>query len=128
MHDTRRPTTLAKPAALPARPSVPARDESEKRFAPRRRSAFPAVLQFEDAMDPVQCLIRDMSATGARLELRGRFDENPFAGKWSDVDRIWLIVRADHVMYDCKIVRRSGTAEIGVKFLAAPKPITRVVR
>lgn len=36
----------------------------------------------------------------------------------------YLVIRQDRVMYDCKIIRRSGT-ELGVKFLATPKPITK---
>jgi hypothetical protein len=33
----------------------------------------------------------------------------------------------DRVMYECRIIRR-GETELGVKFIAAPKPMTKVVR
>ena len=111
----RRPA-LVKPAYQPR----PLRDDDDKRFAPRRLSQMPAVVTFDGAMESIVCKIRDMSTTGARLEVRG----NPFNSKYDDIERIWLVVRSDRVMYDCKIVRRSET-EIGVKFVAAPRPITR---
>ena len=43
------------------------------------------------------------------------------------MERIRLVIRMDRVMYDCKIMRR-GETELGVNFLAAPKPMTKVAR
>lgn len=106
----------------------PLRDPSDKRFAPRRSSETPALLTFEDGHESFPCLIRDMSTTGARVELKGASGENPFCGRWSSVDRIRLVVRAHHIMYDCRIVRRGESGELGLKFAAAPKQITRVAR
>ncbi len=77
-------------------------------------------------MESIPCFIRDMSTTGARLEFRHDAG-NPFLSKWNDIDRVWVVVRSDRVMYDCRIVRRSDT-ELGVKFMAAPKAITRISR
>ena len=67
-----------------------------------------------------------MSTTGAKLELRDGWD-NPFKSEASTMERIKLVVRQDRVMYECKIVRR-GENELGVKFISAPKPMTKVVR
>ena len=67
-----------------------------------------------------------MSTTGAKLVLRNGWD-NPFRSDASEMQRIRLVIRVDRVMYDCKIVRRSDS-ELGVKFLAAPKPMTKIVR
>ncbi|MBR2536764.1 MAG: hypothetical protein IKE66_11905 [Hyphomicrobium sp.] len=67
-----------------------------------------------------------MSTTGAKLALRSGWD-NPFRSDASELERIRLVIRVDHVMYDCKITRRDET-ELGIKFTAAPKPITKVVR
>jgi hypothetical protein len=67
-----------------------------------------------------------MSTTGARIELRHEAG-NPFLSRWNNVDRIWVVVRSDRVMYDCLIVRR-GDTDLGVKFMAAPKAITRLSR
>ena len=98
----------------------------EHRFAPRRKGQTPALIYFEGAVESVPCLIKDMSTTGAKLELREGWS-NPFASEASQMERIKLVVRMDRVMYECRIVRRAET-ELGVKFIAAPKPMTKVVR
>ncbi|MGE0053819.1 MAG: PilZ domain-containing protein [Hyphomicrobium sp.] len=114
---------LSKPKAA----SVGAHDKaSEKRFAPRRSGMTPAVVYLEDGPGSFPCLIRDMSTTGARLELRQGWDRDFSAGVSND-DRIRLVVRLDRVMYECKIVR-CGAKELGVKFTAAPKPLARAQR
>lgn len=102
------------------------RSDGDKRFAPRRRSQTPAHIYFDGTVVTMPCLIRDMSTTGARLELKEGWD-NPFRSEASEMVRIKLVVRMDRVVYECRIVRRSET-EIGVKFLSAPKPMTKVLR
>lgn len=102
------------------------RSDGDKRFAPRRSSQTPAQIYFDGTVSTVPCLIRDMSTTGARLELKEGWD-NYFRSDASHMDRIKLVVRLDRVMYECKIIRR-GENELGVKFVSAPKPMTKVVR
>lgn len=99
---------------------------SEQRFAPRRKGMTPALIYFDGTTLSVPCMIKDMSTTGAKLELRSGWD-NPFCAAESAMDRIRLVVRMDRVMYECRIIRR-GETELGVKFTSAPKPITKVVR
>lgn len=99
---------------------------SEQRFAPRRKGMTPALIYFDGTTLSVPCMIKDMSTTGAKLELRNGWD-NPFRAAESALDRIRLVVRMDRVMYECKIVRRSET-ELGVKFTAAPKPMLKAAR
>lgn len=96
----------------------------ERRFAPRRRSEIPALIYFEGTSVSVPCVIRDMSATGARLELREGWAER-FTADISNRDKISLVIRVDRVAYSCRIVRRTET-EFGVKFAAAPKPINKL--
>lgn len=98
----------------------------ERRFAPRRPGTTPAMIYFDGATESIPCLIKDMSTTGARLELRSGWD-NPFKVDASQMDKIKLVARLDKVMYECRIMRR-GEAELGVRFTSAPKPLTRVVR
>ena len=100
--------------------------QSEHRFAPRRKGLTPAMIYAEDAVDGIPCLIKDMSTTGARLELQEKWTY-PFKSTFGHMDRVRLVVRADRVMYDCKLIRRKDN-EFGVKFTAPPKPIARVVR
>lgn len=99
---------------------------SENRFAPRRKGQTPALIYVEGAPDGVPCLIKDISTTGAKLELQQKWTY-PFKGTFGHMDHVRLVVRADRVMYDCKIIRcKDGV--MGVKFIAAPKPIAKVVR
>jgi hypothetical protein len=102
------------------------RADDDKRFAPRRAGRAPALITFDGAHESIPCFILDMSTTGARLELRKEAG-NPFLSRWTNVDRIWVVVRSDRVMYDCSIVRRDDT-ELGVRFMAAPKAVTRFSR
>lgn len=109
----------------PAQSAIAAK-AGESRFAPRRSSAIPAQIYFDGTATSVPCMIRDMSTTGAKLQLRDGWD-NPFKSDKSEMERIKLVVRVDRVMYDCKIIRRSDS-ELGVKFLAAPKPMAKNAR
>ena len=103
-----------------------AEQAGEKRFAPRRAGHTPAIVTFDGAMESYACVIRDMSATGARLEFR-QAAGNPFFDRWAKIERISLLVRMDRVTYDCRILRRTET-ELGVRFMAPPKAIPRPVR
>ena len=57
----------------------------ENRFAPRRSSAIPAQIYFDGTVTSVPCLIKDMSTTGAKLELRtaGTTRSNQTPARWS---------------------------------------------
>jgi hypothetical protein len=117
----RRVTAKSAPAQNPADKSG-----SDQRFAPRRKGQMPAQIYFDGTVTTVPCVIKDMSTTGARLEIKDGWD-TPFMSQVSSIERIKLVVRLDKVMYECKIIRRSDK-EIGVKFVSAPKPMTKVVR
>ena len=100
--------------------------KDDKRFAPRRGGQTPALVVFDGALESYPFVILDMSTTGARLEWR-KGGVNPLFERWRAIERISLIVRTDRVAYECKIVRLTET-ELGVKFVAAPKALTRVSR
>lgn len=97
-------------------------DYVEKRFAPRRKDQTPGIVYLENSTGSFPCLVKDMSTVGAQLELREGWD-NPFTSGVSLNDRIRLVVRMHRVVYPCKIVRR-GDKVLGVKFTAAPAPIS----
>lgn len=98
----------------------------DNRFAPRRSSLIPAQIYFDGTTVTLPCVIRDTSTTGARVELRSGWD-SPSAASASESDRVRLVIRTDRILYDCRIVRRNAN-ELGLRFMAAPKPMTRVVR
>jgi hypothetical protein len=102
------------------RNTPPPLPRSEQRFAPRRRDKLPAFIYFEGGNQSLDCFVRDLSSTGARLEMGEGWDE-AFSSSVRRLDQARLVIRHDRVIYDCLITRR-GDAEIGVKFLSAAKP------
>jgi len=93
--------------------------KKEQRFAPRRARRLTALLEIEGAGGPLACLIVDMSATGAKVEL---------APGWQDAagcscraqTRATLYERVAKVRYRCVIVR-AGEAQMALKFSAPPQ-------
>ena len=83
------------------------RDRLEKRLSPRRNAAIPARIAF--GRGNIDCIIRNVSETGAKLEVRsvGQIPNN-----------IELLVTG-HEPQVCRVVWRS-LKEIGVAFLEAP--------
>lgn len=112
---------LSKSRASTSEPAVEARS-NENRFAPRRSASLPALIHVDNSEATIPCLVRDMSATGARLELRENWYSR-FAAPPDVNDHIRLVLRLDGVMYHCKVMRRAET-ELGVKFETAPAPVT----
>lgn len=94
----------------------------EKRFAPRRKDNSAGIVFLSETTGSIPCFVRDMSTTGAQLELRQGWDE-PFTSGINPNDRIRLVLRTHRVVYECKIVRR-GERTLGVKFLSAPRPLS----
>ena len=108
----------------PAGPS-PQDQAGDKRFAPRRDSALPALIHFDSSTATIPCMVRNVSSTGARLELRENWYSRFLAPP--DVnDHIRLVLRVDGMMYHCKVVRR-GETELGVTFVAAPETVGKPV-
>ena len=77
----------------------------ETRSAPRYRVSKPA--QIEHGGDKTSCVIRDLSVTGAALQLSDRAATIPAA--------FTLIVPEDNLKLACRVVWR-GAFKIGVAF------------
>jgi PilZ domain len=84
---------------------------SEARMAPRRRMLKSGKIAYADRHVTVECLVRDISATGARLRVEGSV---------SAPDTFELLVPLDGLEANCEVVWRAG-ADLGIKFLAAPR-------
>jgi hypothetical protein len=85
----------------------------EARMAPRRRMLKSGKIAYADRHVTIECMVRDMSATGARLRVEGSV---------TAPDTFELLVPLDGLEANCQVVWRAGT-DIGIKFLAAPRMV-----
>ena len=85
----------------------------EKRIAQRKPLKYPARLLFGDGTPPRECLLADVSTTGARIVLKGE-DQVP--------DLITLLMGTlGAVPRRCRVVWRKGL-ELGLEFKQEPRP------
>ena len=84
---------------------------NEARIAPRRRMLKSGKVAYSDRHVTIDCLVRDMSATGARLRIEGSV---------TAPDTFELLIPLEGLEANCQVAWRSG-ADLGVKFLAAPR-------
>lgn len=88
----------------------------ERRFSPRKTCFTSGVIFKRDTALRLNCVLRDMSATGARMELR-----TPDGDLYETCTRLpayfTLALRVDHIEVDCAVVWRKG-AVLGVRFLS----------
>lgn len=110
-----------RPAMKPAS-SKTAVKPGDQRFAPRRDDFIPAILRLVGTTYQTPCVVRDMSTTGARLEMKPGWDS--VLHQVADLENMSLTLRQDRVYYPCAVVRR-GETEVGLKFTGAPQPIEK---
>lgn len=84
---------------------------NEARIAPRRRMLKSGKVAYSDRHVTIDCLVRDMSATGARLRIEGSV---------TAPDTFELLIPLEGLEANCQVAWRAG-ADLGVKFLAAPR-------
>lgn len=101
------------PIGLPSSPSKPNIDRSS------RRKAFKAgVISYQNHSLSNDCIIRDMSDTGAKL----RFEKRTIVP-----DKFTLIIPVDGKKVDCQ-VRWRNDIELGVEFVSEIQSDKRIVR
>jgi hypothetical protein len=88
--------------------------DNEARIAPRRRTLKSGKVAYNDRHVTIECTLRDMSATGARLRV---------SGSVTAPDTFELLIPLDGLEANCQVVWRSG-ADLGVRFLSAPRMVT----
>ncbi len=91
----------------------------ERRFAQRKSAATNALIMSSDLNVPMSCLVRDVSTTGARIELVVS-PENLLGGRAKLPGSFTLNMRLDRMQVDCAIVWRNG-AFVGVRFVSTPR-------
>jgi hypothetical protein len=87
--------------------------EADARAALRRRTLKSGIIAYNNRYCTLPCMVRDVSATGARLRVDGTV---------SAPDTFVLIVESDGLEADCEVVWRKGN-EIGVKYVGAPRQV-----
>jgi hypothetical protein len=95
----------------------------ERRFAQRKSVATNALIVSPDINMPMSCLVRDVSTTGARIELVVS-PENLLGGRAKLPGSFTLNMRLDRMEVDCAIVWRNGPL-VGVRFVATPRSYLR---
>lgn len=98
---------------------------AERRWAHRKPCGHRAQITRGTSGTQIGCEIVNMSTTGACLEVKdlpGSVRENIHLPAY-----FTLAIRRDRMEIDCSIVWRKG-AQIGVRFLAAPRPMQRTLQ
>jgi hypothetical protein len=78
----------------------------EKRLAPRRNTLIPALIVHRGGQARTECIIRNLSDTGAKLELRGSVAAIPNS---------FDLLTPGHRPHPCRVVWRT-LKELGVQF------------
>lgn len=99
---------------------------SEQRWAFRKAGLFAAFIVSDRLQGTVNCLVRDMSATGARIVLQ--VDRNSLVASAAGLpDTFKLILDYDQVEVDCQVAWRNERA-LGVRFLSKLKQLPKKPR
>lgn len=80
----------------------------EKRLSPRRNTLIPAVLVYSGGRGRTDCVIRNLSDSGAKLELKGSV---------ASVPNTFDLIAPGHRPHPCRVVWRT-LKELGVQFQA----------
>jgi hypothetical protein len=78
----------------------------EKRLAPRRNTIIPAVLIYNGGRGKTECFIRNLSDSGAKLEVKGSV---------ASIPNTFDLIAPGHRPHPCRVVWRT-LKELGVQF------------
>ena len=85
----------------------------ERRQSPRRRVLKGGILAYNERFTSLPCIVRDISATGARLRIGGSI---------SAPDKFELIIEIDGMEAFCEVVSRKD-CDIAVRFVEPPRMV-----
>ena len=85
----------------------------EQRRLPRQRVLKGAIIFFNQERSSVDCVVRNLTTTGARLAL----ESTNFVP-----DRFDLLIKQEHQLYPAELVWR-GAKDIGIRFTGAPRKL-----
>lgn len=78
----------------------------EKRLAPRRNTLIAATIIYNAGRGRTECLIRNLSSTGAKLEVRGSV---------ASIPNTFDLIAPGHHPHPCRVMWRT-LKELGVQF------------
>jgi hypothetical protein len=88
-------------------------DQKDNRRASRRRILKGAIIAYNDRRSTLQCSVRDISETGARLRVDGSINAP---------DTFVLIIELDGTEADCQVVWRKPP-DLAVVFVSPPRKV-----
>ena len=100
----------------------------ERRWAQRKPRSLPGLLLSDKLQSQVQCLVRDLSSTGGRIEIvPGRGGSVRSADELPAHFTLYMVT--DEMEVDCEVMRREG-AFVGVRFtsMSRLRPRQKAVR
>lgn len=93
----------------------------DNRVAPRKAQNHRVKLCSSMIGAAIDCFLKDMSASGARLALPA--DLSPYAINWPR--QVMLQIPMDRVEVDCVLVRRRNH-DLAVRFVSVFRPVSRL--
>ncbi len=100
---------------VPIEPAKP----KDTRKSRRQTACIQGTIHAERLNEAVPCLIRDLSATGARLEIV-KGDRKAFTSEEWIPDVFTLAFKLERTEVDCEVVWQKGGL-LGVRFLSLPR-------
>lgn len=115
---------LARLKTKPAKPQhripIETAAEDEGRRSRRQSACLQASILSARLSEAVPCVVRNLSATGARVELVVKSDKKPFVAEERLPDAFILALRLERTEVECEIVWQRGNT-LGVRFLSLPR-------
>jgi hypothetical protein len=88
---------------------------ANNRWASRKPANTPAKILFDGITTPFECSVRDISSTGAQIEM-ARTKLNPEGSLGAVPNEFTLLVTLDRTAVECRSMWRRGS-RMGVRFL-----------
>lgn len=95
----------------------------DRRWSQRRRHAIPAYLVSDRMQQAAPALVRDMSSTGAKVELKAE-TVTGMATTAGIPENFVLVLSGDGIEFDCEVVWREPAC-LGVRFLRGSRVMTK---
>lgn len=90
-------------------------DQLNKRWAKRKSAQTPAKILFDGITTPYECMLRDISSTGAQVEM-SRTKMNPDGSTENLPNYFTLIIPLDKTAVECQSMWRRGS-KVGARFI-----------